>query len=336
MPDGVADKDAREADIIASLDRLALPVARGGIGRYPAAFAFWTNLGENVNPYSPRAAFLSPTLTAALDQRGITPMINLQPVGPGISRTAVVPPLEALRYSNAAIAAGSFDDFLTSWAEGAAAYGRTVILRFAWEMNGSWFPWSPTQDRARYYDLGNTPATYIAAWQHVHEVIHGIAPNVRFLWAPSVTDIGSAWEYYPGPQSVDYLGLDGYERSAGKSSMVDLFGRAIATLRELPGGGTLPIIIAETGITADNPDRAQWLSQGYRQLYATVPQLASVMYFDFDMTNPFNGNNSTDNWSLDSRPRMRAAYAALEADPRFQGTFSGYTPAAAGAPEPVP
>jgi len=54
-----------------------------------------------------------------------------------------------------AIAAGDYDDYLRSWARGAAAYGEVIFLRPFPEMNGDWTPWN-----------GNAPAL-VAAWQRM-------------------------------------------------------------------------------------------------------------------------------------------------------------------------
>jgi Glycosyl hydrolase family 26 len=61
------------------------------------------------------------------------------------------------------IIAGLHDAYIRSFAQALAAYGGPVLLRFAHEMNGNWFQWGAGVD-------GNTPAQYVAAWRHVHDV----------------------------------------------------------------------------------------------------------------------------------------------------------------------
>jgi hypothetical protein len=333
-PDGLADKDAREAEIIQALDHLAAPVADGGFGRYPATFPFWTNFAEYPGQYTPRATFLTTTMLDALDARGITPMIYMQPVGPGIDRTRNNTIDEAMPYSNASIAAGSFDDFLRAWAEAAAAYGKPVVLRYAWEMNGNWFPWSPTQDRTRYFDLGNTPANYRLAWQHVYTLIHDIAPNVKFFWCPTVTGIANAAAYSPGPEYVDYVGVDGYARGPVQT-MATVLGPGLATVRTLPGAAALPMLVGETGVLSTNPSRDRWLTDGYEALYERFRQLDGIVYFDFDMTNVFGKHLESGDWQIESDPAALSAYTALSSDPRFQGTLGGPVPITGPTPSAV-
>ena len=68
------------------------------------------------------------------------------------------------------------DAVASSLASRFAGYGRLgvpVIVRFAHEMNGSWYPWS--QD----------PTGYVAAFRRVAAAVHAGAPNAAMLWAPN-------------------------------------------------------------------------------------------------------------------------------------------------------
>jgi hypothetical protein len=67
---------------------------------------------------------------------------------------------------------------------GYGACGVGIILRFAHEMNGSWYAWD--QD----------PTAYVAAFQRFATVIHQRAPGVAMLWAPNS---GSGYPFLGGP-----------------------------------------------------------------------------------------------------------------------------------------
>ncbi len=116
-------------------------------------------------------------------------------------------PAEQPAYKLMYIANGTYDGYLTTWAQQAKAWGHPFFLRFDWEMNGNWqFPWSSQLN-------GNTPALYIQAWRHVHDVFNKVgATNVTWVWAPNI----STWntiplaQLYPGSSYVDWVGLDGY------------------------------------------------------------------------------------------------------------------------------
>jgi len=76
-------------------------------------------------------------------------------------------------------------------------------------MNGSWSDWNPDNSAQ---PAGETPATYVAMWQHVVNYFRSAGvTNVKWVWAPNVDGgDGSMAAYYPGDSYVDYVGLDGY------------------------------------------------------------------------------------------------------------------------------
>ncbi|MCU1634411.1 MAG: hypothetical protein JWM61_3063 [Micrococcaceae bacterium] len=108
--------------------------------------------------------------------------------------------------------------------------GVPVIVRFAHEMNGSWYPW------------GQQPVEYIAAFKRVADAVHRQAPGSAMMWAPNYAGgypfAGGAYEsppgtpgflsldtngdgvltpsddpyapYYPGDDAVDWVGMSLY------------------------------------------------------------------------------------------------------------------------------
>lgn len=75
---------------------------------------------------------------------------------------------------------GGLDAVTTAVAEDVAhqlnGYNREgvpVIIRFAHEMNGSWYPW------------GQQPAQYVATFRRVATVVHRVAPGSAMMWAPN-------------------------------------------------------------------------------------------------------------------------------------------------------
>ena len=60
------------------------------------------------------------------------------------------------------------------FARSLAGFHGTVDLRYAHEMNGTWYPWS------------HDPIGYRRAWRHVVRVFRAAgAANVRFVWSPN-------------------------------------------------------------------------------------------------------------------------------------------------------
>jgi hypothetical protein len=71
--------------------------------------------------------------------------------------------------------------------------GVPTIVRFAHEMNGSWYPW------------GQQPAAYVAAFRIVADAIHAGAPASAMAWAPNE---GSGYPFSGGEFAFDDDALD--------------------------------------------------------------------------------------------------------------------------------
>ena len=81
---------------------------------------------------------------------------------------------------------GTYDSYIREFAEAAAAWGHPFFLRFDWEMNGCWFPWSEGVN-------GNQPGEYVAAWRHVHDIFTSVgATNATWVWCPNIDPGGDA------------------------------------------------------------------------------------------------------------------------------------------------
>lgn len=251
IPMGHASKDDKVSEAIAAIDAF-----KTKIGQYPGTFSIWVRFGPSDWQYGPRDSFPNQELLKALDERNITPVIFLYPVGPGIGRNGGT--IEsATKYSNQSIANGSFDSFLEKFAADAKAYGKPVIIRYAWEMNANWFPWSPYDPNVNgksYFDVGNTPENYVAAWKHVYTLIHTKAPNAKLFWSPNWTNsVDKIRGYFPGREFVDYIGFDAYRRPGQGGSMKDKYQSSIIALRRLVMDdqnvpSNIPIIVGETGV----------------------------------------------------------------------------------------
>src|SRR5258708_4608738 len=131
--------------------------------------------------------------------------------------------------SLALIAAGRYDAHLRQYADAVRAYGCRVALSFGHEMNGWWYTWGRPW---------TTPATFIAAWRHIHDVFAARhVTNVIWSWDPThqykqyqhgkVASFASEW--FPGNAYVDWIGVDGY-LGAGQG-FADVFGRQLRDIR---------------------------------------------------------------------------------------------------------
>ena len=89
------------------------------------------------------------------------------------------------------------DDYLHTFIEEAAQLDHPVILRFASEMNGEW---------TRYH---GDPAAYKKMFRMVYQATRK-APKVALMWCPNSVPQKSIKDYYPGDDSVDWVGVNFY------------------------------------------------------------------------------------------------------------------------------
>jgi mannan endo-1,4-beta-mannosidase len=197
---------------------------------YTSIEKFAAEAGHEPNLALYYSGWYQPFNTAFADEaaaHGAVPAIQLDPRGVSI----------------AAIAAGRYDSYLTSYADAVNEYGhqtgKGVVISFGHEMNGFWYPWGWTHTR---------PAVFVAAWRHIVDVFRRQGTdNVTWLWTVNIIRIGggipSPAPWWPGSSYVTWVGIDGY--FLGSSwTFAPLFGPTIKAIRSL----TLdPILIAETG-----------------------------------------------------------------------------------------
>ncbi len=235
---------------------------------------------------------------------GAVPVVTWEPWDAMAGRDQ---PAYALRQ----ILAGSYDAYVHEWARAAATWNRPFYLRFAHEMNGTGYPWTPAMN-------GNTPEEYVATWRHLHEIFQQEgATKARWVWSPTVAtpDTSPLASLYPGDAYVDWVGLDGYNWGTSQpwshwSDLADVFAASYQLLAAL----TLkPIMIAETASTESGGNKAQWITQGLlTDIPQRFPRIRAVIWF--------NEAKETD-WPVDSSPATLAAYRAIARSPLYQGSM---------------
>ena len=130
----------------------------------------------------------------AIRSYGATPMLNRASMSSPLHRDE--PAFVLTR-----VAGGRFDRYLKRFAEAARAWNHPYLLRFDWEINGSWFPLGARAP-------GNSPAEFIAAWRHVHDLFTSAgATNASWVWCPNVdfeSKLVTLLDLYPGRDYVDW------------------------------------------------------------------------------------------------------------------------------------
>ena len=227
----------------------------------------------------------------------------------------------------AAISAGNFDPYIRRWAEEAEAWGHPFFLRFDWEMNGNWFPWSESLN-------GNHAGDFVAAWRHVHEIFTAVgATNVSWVWCPYVNPNGnlqSPATLYPGDEYVDWTCLDGYNKGTISSPAAQyrsfdyLFGPNYREITESIAPSK-PMLLAEVASSEHGGSKAGWIEDMFDELPSAYPDVRGLMWFDY-----YDQGND---WPIETSAAATEAFAAGIGDPRYLPNAFAMT---AGGPVPVP
>jgi hypothetical protein len=214
-------------------------------------------------------------------------------------------------YRLSRIIAGDFDSYVRDWAIGIRSLGYPVGIRFAHEMNGSWYPWCESAN-------GNRRGEYVKAFRHVHDLFTTAgANNVIWIWSPNVTYSGAEplQDFYPGDKYVNWIGVSGYYGTAGMTayrSFDDIFALTFKQLRRFTGH---PIVITETAATNKSGQQARWIRQMFRQL-PEHRDVIGIIWFEVDKEL---------DWRITRSPASAEAFADGAADERYAVTWSRNT-----------
>jgi beta-mannanase len=198
-------------------------------------------------------------------------------------------------------ARGDYDVYVNAWADRMKAFvsgpdgmlgtgdDRRVYIRLAHEMNGNWYPWSATDGSAM-------PAHYIEMWRRVRAIFTGKqldARTVQWIWAVNHEDVGPwrAEDYYPGPEHIDWIGIDGYNWGTSQSwsswrTPHEVFGGMIERLRALTAAK--PLALTETASSSATPGgpnvaaKSQWISEFFAYAASDATGARMVVWFNED------------------------------------------------------
>jgi hypothetical protein len=261
------------------------------VGRMPVIVSSYKPWNEP--PFVPRE------LQAAWD-RGAVPMVTWEPWS--WENHHLHFPLEA-------IARGRYDAYVRRAAKVAAAWGHPLLLRFAHEMNGTWYPWGSGRG-------GNTPTAFRHAWKHLVRLFRRLgADNVQWVWAPNVNNSGKFpfRRLYPGDAWVDWVGLDGFNWAirGDWNSFTSIFADSYDELGRITHR---PVIVTETASNQSGGDKAAWVASALEREIPQFSAVRAVVWF----TEPFNGVDAR----IDSSPAALRAFRRAADSPRYSLTRS--------------
>jgi mannan endo-1,4-beta-mannosidase len=193
------------------------------------------------------------TYARSISQRGIIPFVQIDPTFASVS----------------AISTGAYDSYLTSYAQSVRAFGHPVVIGFGHEMNAPWYSWG-------YGHLA--PATFVKAWQYIVQLFRAQgADNVTWLWTINADrpGTGPVANWWPGPQYVSWVGIDGYYYRPSDDFM-SVFGRTIDQVRKFTDK---PILLSETAV---GPQAGQFVKIG--DLFRGMAKFKTLGLVWFDKT----------------------------------------------------
>lgn len=241
------------------------------------------------------------------------------------------------RFSLTSIIAGEHDAYIDRWADGARDFGGPIIVSFANEMNGSWFPWSGLHYGGENEIPGATPKAYEGpetfkkAWRHVVDRVRARgAANVQWVlhlmdYSMPQEEWNLAAQYYPGSDYCDWLGISLYgsqfPSDAEWAPFLPLFDWPYTELTQLDP--SKPIMLCEWGV-GELPhlgSKADWIRDGFRIMKDPKYSRLKAIVFWHERWQNSEGDDAGkySNLRVNSSPESLAAYREGVADPFFLG-----------------
>ncbi|PZR29939.1 MAG: hypothetical protein DI535_00085 [Citrobacter freundii] len=213
---------------------------------------------------------------------------------------------------------GKYDEDIKKYGEAIAALGKPIVLRFAHEFNGDWYPWSILNDQLV------PAATYVQAFRYMRDKIRVAGgTNAYWVWAPNnengAKNPQTLDAYYPGDAYVDIIGMDGYNFGTSQSwSNWQGFGQVFGGLYDwiVQAHPDKPVFICEMGTSSTGGDKAAWITDMFAQLETRFPKVKGFVWF--------NINKETD-WRFTETQQSIDAFKAALSNPRVvtDATFGG-------------
>jgi Glycosyl hydrolase family 26 len=234
-----------------------------------------------------------------------TPLENIRRYGAvplfSWNSTSSPPSVNQPDWSLGTLLSGQYDGFIREFATKAKAWGHPFMLRFNWEMNGFWFPWSEGVN-------GNTSGQFVAAWRHVHDIFTSVgATNVTWVWCPNVdlySSLTPLGKLYPGDDYVDWTGLDGFNwgkrrGSPGWQSFNQVFHRTYKRIvtRVAPDK---PMMLAEVAATDRGGNKPAWIKNMLVTVRHHYRKIRAVIWYDVD--------DRGTNWPIERRKQDYKAF----------------------------
>ena len=225
--------------------------------------------------YSGWAEPFDTSFANTLRSHGVIPFVQIDPTDASIS----------------AIAAGTYDEYLRSYADSVRNFNTAVVIGFGHEMNADWYSWG-------YHHVPAT--TFVAAWRHLVTLFRAQgADNVTWLWTLEADGPGTGpvKDWWPGPNYVTWVGVDGYYYRPS-DTFATVFGKTINQLRTFTQD---PVLLSETAV---GPAAGQFtkITDLFRGM--SNDNTLGLVWFDKKQT----GDVYHQDWRLEDSQQARVAF----------------------------
>jgi hypothetical protein len=301
-------------------DMNAVTAFQSEVGKAPSLVAFnipFEGCASSCNYYT----FPSKQLEA-IRTYGAIPMLNWG--SESSPNTAEEPDFQL-----ADITSGAYDSYIRSFALAAKEWGHPFFLRYDWEMNGKWFPWSQGAN-------GNHPDEYVTAWRHVHDIFTSAgAENVTWVWCPTADPRGEfpdIKQFYPGNSYVDWTCLDGYNVGRSKNggswtSFEHIYARDYGEIVRHVAPGK-PMIVGEVASSEHGGSKAAWIREMLATLSASFSEIRAFVWFDVRKDSDGSGD-----WPVETSAASREAFRSTIAASAYRSNdYEWLRAAVIGAP----
>ena len=273
-----SDRTAAHASLPSRLAAYLGVFETGAPPGYAAIADFTQAAGRQPNLvgyYSGWAGTFDASFAEMLYQHKIIPFVQIDPTDASV----------------AAIAAGTYDAWLKTYADSVGDFGHAVVIGFGHEMNGPWSTWG----------YGHVlPSTFVAAWRHIVTLFRAEgADNVTWLWTLQADEPGTGpvASWWPGAKYVTWVGIDGYYKRPS-DDFASVFGTTIDQVRAFTGK---PILLSETAV---GPDAGQFGKiQDLFHGMATYKTLGLV-WFDKDQ----QGSIQRQDWRIEDHLQAQISF----------------------------
>jgi hypothetical protein len=239
-------------------------------------------------------------------QNGYIPMITWEPWQlPELS--GGTPPEEQPDFSLSTILQGKHDDYIWDWALDLSELSCPILFRPMHEMNGNWYPWCGKVNN-------NRPSEYVETWRYIRSIFRE-AHNEKLIWvwspyAHSVPDEtgNEMWQYFPGAQEVDWLGIDVYNWGITREwsrwqNFREIFEKGYNILTQLAPEKSF--MIAEIGCAEEGGDKGKWIEEAFDAVKNGFFHINALVWFNVNKECDWRIESSQksftsfrDNWGL--------------------------------------